>query len=345
MNIKKILTFVIISVLISAGMYYGIAGFVPEELKPVMENRFDMTMCVVFGVMVGVVYLVYAYKTKGITDADALAAKKNEYFYNSFTDEQKAEIEALSDEDKARFYVEYEKLMSDDKKTALSNYMFDIQTDKAPAAVKVLRKFAAVLLIAFVGYYGYGTYTEAKPALDAYTAKLNADYTNQVLNIDGLPSIEIVGTLKQRDVDAYIEKNIKTEPEFLLNNVNTIKLYDNEVAETDGLLISNGAYAVPENMSIHIDFYKAGDKETISHEASHVFDYKYGYHSVSNSQEFQQLYNTYKGTFEFPGVDQDYCNNKSEEFFAESSRLFVDEPEYLKKNCEPLYNYFANLYA
>ena len=109
MNTKKIVTFVIISVLISAGLYYGMT-LLPDEFKEVMEARFDIKTCVLFGIGFGIVYLLGAYKTKGISDGAELASRKNEYFYSSFSDEQKAEIDALSDEDKARFYVEYEKL-------------------------------------------------------------------------------------------------------------------------------------------------------------------------------------------------------------------------------------------
>jgi len=219
--------------------------------------------------------------------------------------------------------------------------MFDIQTEKAPAAIKVLRKFAAVLLIAFVGYYGYGTYTEAKPAMDGYMAKANAVYSNQTLNIEGLPAIEIVGTLKQRDVDNFIEKNIKTQPEFLLNlgNLNSIKIYDaknyiSKFGEDGGLANFNG------DLNLQI----VNEKSTVSHELSHTFDdsgefSNQEYSNYSFTEEFLKLYNAK------PNSITDYGSTNSPEFFAEAGEMYINNPERLKSKNVEVYNYFDNLYG
>lgn len=338
MNTKKIVTFVIISVLISAGLYYGMT-LLPDEFKEVMEVRFDIKTCVLFGIGFGIVYLLGAYKTKGISDEAELVSRKNEYFYNSFSNEQKAEIDALSSEDKARFYVEYEKLLSNEKKTALSNHMFDLQKEKSPVAVRALHTLALVGLIAFIGYYGYGTYKEAKPAMDSYMKNANAVYSNETLNIEGLPTIEIVGTLKQRDVDASIEENIKTQPEFLLRNVNSFKLADNKnYDKEENFEKFTLGYASMGDMSIYLNFYSSS-KNTVSHELSHIFDYINGRHWASGSNEFKKLYNAK------PNSITKYGSTNAQEFFAEAGAMYINNPKQLKSRNADVYNYFDNLYG
>ena len=353
MNMKKIVTSIVISVLISAGLYYGIAAVAPTEaIRAILTNKFDLTMCVMMGVGFGVVYLLSSYRKAATPEAD-IPMKKYEYLYNQCD----AELDKLSDEDKLRYVESTEALLDNNKKTALNNYVFKLRTPQKSPTMKMLGNIAFVAMLAFVGYTGYETYSEVKPALDEHRAAMNATYDDQVLYIDGLPPIQLIsgGTFNQLEINEYIEENIKTQPAFLLKNAKMIVISDiknheiqwknhhgeNSTGDEWGGI---RAFASSENMSIYIN--SMDSKETVTHELSHIYDFLNEIYWISNSAEFQSLYNQYKGTFTFLNTgSQDYMNTQSEEFFAESSNLYINKPEYLKENCEPLYNYFNNLFG
>ena len=190
MNMKKIVTSIVISVLISAGLYYGIAAVAPTEaIRAILTNKFDLTMCVMMGVGFGVVYLLSSYRKAATPETD-IPMKKYEYLYNQCDAELKAELDKLSDEDKLRYVESTEALLDNNKKNELNNYVFKLRTPQKSGTMKMLGNVAFVAMLAFVGYTGYETYSEVNPALDEHRAAMNATYDDQVLYIDGLPPIQ-----------------------------------------------------------------------------------------------------------------------------------------------------------
>lgn len=179
---------------------------------------------------------------------------------------------------------------------------------------------------------------------------------DQILNLNDLPTIEIKSddTFTEKHVDHYIEAFIKTQPKYLLKNVNKIVICNNKQFKKYAKGKSSIAFSNPNNMNIYSKskIYK----EALTHELIHILDYTKGYHCYSNDVSFQTLYETYKGTFhliedkeneygENKLKDYDnYFNSMQEEFFAETAQLYVNNPNYLKSVCEPIYDYLDNLF-
>ena len=343
MNVKKIVTSIVISVLISAGLYYGIAAVAPTEaIRAILTNKFDLTMCVMMGVGFGVVYLLSSYRKAATPEAD-IPMKKYEYLYNQCDAELKAELDKLSDEDKLRYVESTEALLDNNKKNELNNYVFKLRTPQKSASIKIMSRIALIVLVAFASYTGYETFSEVKPALDEQKAAMNATYDDQVLYIDGLPPIQLIsgGTFNQLEINEYIEENIKTQPAFLLKNAKMIVIcrseeYEKlEIVEVD----TSTGYSDPNNMTIYIRQENINSKGTISHELSHLFDYVTSYHTYSNSPEFQALYNA------APNSITEYGATNVHEFFAEAGMMYVNSPSSLKSKNIDVYNYFNNLFG
>ena len=340
MNMKKIVTSIVISVLISAGLYYGIAAVAPTEaIRAILTNKFDLTMCVMMGVGFGVVYLLSSYRKAATPEAD-IPMKKYEYLYNQCDAELKAELDKLSDEDKLRYVESTEALLDNNKKTALNNYVFKLRTPQKSPTMKMLGNIAFVAMLAFVGYTGYETFSEVKPALDEHRAAMNATYDDQVLYIDGLPPIQLIsgGTFNQLEINEYIEENIKTQPAFLLKNAKMINICSpEEYAKLEIVKVDNSnGYSDPNNMTIYIRQDNINSKGTVSHELSHLFDV---YETYATSHEFQALYNA------APNSITEYGATNVHEFFAEAGEMFVNSPSLLKSKNIDVYNYFNNLFG
>ena len=342
MNMKKIVTGIVISVLISAGLYYGIAAVAPTEaIRAILTNKFDLTMCVMMGVGFGVVYLLSSYRKAATPEAD-IPMKKYEYLYNQCDAELKAELDKLSDEDKLRYVESTEALLDNNKKNELNNYVFKLRTPQKSPTMKMLGNVAFVAMLAFVGYTGYETFSEVKPALDEQKAAMNATYDDQVLYIDGLPPIQLIsgGTFNQLEINEYIEENIKTQPAFLLKNAKMINICSLEEYNKLGPPGSIG-YSDAMQMAIYVngDFLNS-KKETVSHELCHLFDFS-GTHDYvySIAQEFQSLYNA------APNSITEYGATNVHEFFAEAGEMYINNPGMLKSKNIDVYNYFNNLFG
>lgn len=346
MNMKKIITATVISVLISVCLYYMIPAVCPtEEIAAVLTTKFNLTTCITFGSLTGIVYLLFAYRCKSLME-DEILDKRNEFLLNKCTEDQKLELNKLSGEEKAKYFENIEASLSQSSKNELSNLMFELRTPKAPTALKALSKLALIGLVAYAGYYGYETYQEAKPVLDKYNECLNATYEDQTLYIDGLPPIVLHGDneFNQLSINKFIDEYIKTQPQFLLDNCKMIYIEKPEY-------IDNGKgddrdYATNRDMTIHLAYHGISETyklETVTHELSHIFDFQNNV--ISKQEKFMSIWKHNKGTFEFPEVDNDYCNNDVREFFAESAQLYINNNSYLKEKNQDVYNYFNELYG
>ena len=358
MNIKKLITAVVIAVLFSAGLFYAFPAIAPtEEIAGVFSNYFSLPSCSIIGVAFAAVYLLFASRKKAIADGD-IPMKEYDWLYQHAGDEAKAQMAALSDEDKLRYVATMKGILSQDKKNALSNYVHELKTPKRPAAMKAASWLALIAVTAYVGQQGYEAYTAVQPMMEAYLAQQNATYEDQILYIDGLPPIQLILTTedfvpKQNDVDYFIETKIKTQPQFLLDNCKLIKIYNgnfwNEVKKEHAVEDYAYAFASSSDMSISIQYnekayyYGTGiiakevfDSETITHELSHIFDYRY---SISRSPEFLNLYQA------APNSVTEYGATNEWEFFAEAGEMYIHAPEELQRKNIDVYNYFDALYG
>lgn len=346
MNMKKIVTAIIISVLISACLYYMIPAVCPtEEIAAVLTTKFNLTTCITFGSLTGIVYLLFAYRCKSLME-DEILDKRNEFLLNKCTEDQKLELNKLSGEEKVKYFENIEASLSQSSKNELSNLMFELRTPKAPTALKALSKLALIGLVVYAGYYGYETYQEAKPVIDDYKKYSNATYEDQTLYIDDLPPIVLHGDneFNQLSINKFIDENIKTQPQFLLDRCKMINIYSSKLWENVKVDDEAIGFSSLENMSINVyQSYDRNYKYTITHELSHIFDFSNAtsnsYYGCSDSNEFISLYK------KAPNSITEYGKTNSHEFFAEAGMLFVNEPETLKEQNKDVYNYFNELYG
>ena len=357
MNMKKIVTSIVISVLISAGLYYGIAAVAPTEaIRAILTNKFDLTMCVMFGAGFGVVYLLSSYRKAATPEAD-IPMKKYEYLYNQCDAELKAELDKLSDEDKLRYVESTEALLDNNKKNDLNNYVFKLRTPQKSGTMKMLGNVAFVAMLAFVGYTGYETFSEVKPALDEHRAAMNAidnksepneettieNETSdvQMLYIDGLPPIKLVGnnSLNKSDVDNLIENNIKTLPQKVLDAHSMICIYSpSEFTKVRteyevGIVLGFATWEKVAHYPIN------SEKSTIIHEAFHVLDFYNEDNDIGFSTSSQEFINMYNAS---PNSITRYGSTNIDEFFAEAGMMYVNSPSSLKSKNIDVYNYFNN---
>ena len=349
MNIKKLFTAVVIAVLFSAGLFYAFPAIAPtEEIAGVFSNYFSLPSCSIIGVAFAAVYLLFASRKKAIADGD-IPMKEYDWLYQHAGDEAKAQMAALSDEDKLRYVATMKGILSQDKKNALSNYVHELKTPKRPAAMKAASWLALIAVTAYVGQQGYEAYTAVQPMMEAYLAQQNATYEDQILYIDGLPPIQLILTTedfvpKQKDVDYFIESKIKSQPQFLLNNCKLIKIYHSNfwaaVLSEKRKPNSTYAFANDGDMSISIQYREENyNNESITHELSHLFDFKNGSYRMSNSQEFLNLYQA------APNSITEYGATHEIEFFAEAGEMYIHDPEELQRRNIDVYNYFDALYG
>lgn len=348
MNIKKIAVAIIITVLISAGLYYTMPMIsLNDEMALVLNDKFNLTMCLTFGALFGIVYLILAYRTKGL-NPEEIAVKRCEYFYNSFTAEQKGIVDGMTDVDKTRFYDEYEKVLSTEKVVDLRNYLHDLKVDKIPGVMKVIRKVAVVALVGYVGFYAYETAQAAQPAIDSYNAYMSATYDDQTLYIEGLPPIVLKsnGKFNQVETNKLIDEAIRTQPAWLLSKAQTIVLYSEELWTSTGIAgFAEFDYFNDVNTisnKVEINYHTKNPKEALTHELWHLVDYGVTINELykySNSPEFINLYNA------APSSIGEYAATNTKEFFADGGEMYISNPEQLQELNIDVYNFFNNNFS
>ena len=350
MNIKKITKGTLLSSFVYITISLVTNKVLPEDVAIVVSNTLNKANILVISIMSGITYLICSYRLPIISDND-IPMKKFEYFYNQSEKKLQEELDLLSYENKMKYVESTESILSQQKRNALNNYIFTLTTPQKSKFTKFLSRIISITFIFYISYVGYDIYVNMQPLIEKYNEEMNATYDDQTLYIDGLPLIQLLGDneFRQHTIDNFIADNIKPQATFLLNNCKVITISNHRNQELiwadsqnagDGL----GARAFSNLLEKHIYIESTDEFETITHELSHLYDFSNGY-LISDTDEFQNLYVSYKGTFRFPEVDNDYCNGSSIEFFAESSQLYVNNPDYLEKNCKPLYDYFSNLYS
>lgn len=353
---KYIIKRIIMVVILSACLYWLVGfmnGFIDEHanMQSVKEiiSQLSAPVLVFLSTAIVTVISFLNYKKPALT-ADEYETKEQEYIAKGFSTEQKAIVQAMSDEDKKRFFEEMKKLQSEEVKRDMDNTLSQYRFAYAPNTLIWPKRIVLMGCIALIAYLGYDIYQKVGPEYQAYLAaeeaKRNEVISDQTLSIEGLPPIELHSnnTFKKLQIERYIEENIKTQPAYLLANCKVIKLYG------DGLFkntFQHDAYGIsfyPE-MSVALNCEIGADEVTLAHELSHVYDFINGNGWASNSPEFQNLWMEFKNNFHFPNEEIKFQDEDSAEFFAIASSAYLKYSDYLKQDFEPLYNYFANLYA
>lgn len=298
-------------------------------------TNFDLTKCIIVAIIIDAIIFFYSYRKPALNEVE-YKKKILEYVYASFAPEEKKIIDEMSEEDKARFTEEYLKVQKPENKTAMNNALSKYQFPQIPDAFKPIRKILGVVIIVgiiFGGYTGWQTFSpEIKAVEAAKEAARNEIIEDQVLYIEGLPPIQLLGDneFKKMQIEEYIEKNIKSQPIYLLRNVEKINICNkknlNYAGDTEGLPFARDRQIYITNE----DGQYAAD--IISHEMSHVYGNVYSYDS--------SYYINYANRIDL----EDYFKQNADEFMAETSAMFIHESDVLKSQCPELYDYFASIY-
>ena len=343
MNMKKFIKALAVSVLIFAGLYYGLPAILPAgEIADILKTKFDMNLCAIIGIGIGIIYLVSSYRSPSIPEEE-IPMKKFDFMYGRCDASLKEELDKLSDEDKLRYVECTEKVLGRENKNALDNYLHELKNPKKPVGMRVLSKVLIIAFVGFIGFQSYDIYGYVNPIIEEHNEIIkkqkeesNRLLDDQVLYIDGLPPIELRsgGTFKKGFIEDIINNNIKSQPDFLLNNCNLIILADDSHFEKSEDI---AGFALSYNMSIQIRVSTYGLQNTISHELSHIFDY--ANNSISESNQFVELYNAKPISVSIYGA------TNQTEFFAEAGSMYINEPDTLKTNNIDVFNYFNQLYG
>lgn len=336
---NKIIKNTVIVIIISTCLYMLRNLILTDCPYPTLNEsltNFDLTKCIIVAIIIDAIIFFYSYRKPALNEVE-YKKKILEYVYASFTPEEKKIIDEMSEEDKARFTEEYLKVQKTENKTAMNNDLSKYQFPQIPDGFKPIRKILGVVIIVgiiFGGYTGWQTFSpEIKAVEAAKEVARNEIIEDQVLYIEGLPPIQLRGDneFKKMQIEEYIDKYIKTQPQYLLQNASMINICNQR--NLDILNGENGGIPFAQGTQIYVRSEEAIDSiNTITHELSHVYDMTYQY----DTSYFYNYVNS---------IDLiEYYKQNSMEFMAETSSMYVNTPEDLKAQCPELYDYFASIY-
>lgn len=336
---KNVMKNIIIVIIISTCLYMLRNLILTDCPYPTLNEsltNFDLTKCIIVAIIIDAIIFFYSYRKPALTDAE-YKKKILEYVYASFTPEEKKIIDEMSEEDKARFTEEYLKVQKTENKTAMNNDLSKYQFPQIPDGFKPIRKILGVVIIVgiiFGGYTGWQTFSpEIKAVEAAKEAARNEIIEDQVLYIEGLPPIQLLGDnqFKKMEIEEYIEKYIKTQPQYLLQNASMINICNERNLEFYSTLTPVRPFARGTKIFVRAK-EEVDSMDTITHELSHVYDNVIPY-------DDSYFYN-YVDNLDFI----DYFKQNADEFMAEASSMYVNDSEDLKVQCPELYDYFASIY-
>lgn len=341
---KNVMKNIIIVIIISTCLYILRNLILTDCPYPTLNEsltNFDLTKCIIVAIIIDAIIFFYSYRKPALNEVE-YKKKILEYVYASFAPEEKKIIDEMSEEDKARFTEEYLKVQKPENKTAMNNDLSKYQFPQIPDGFKPIRKILGVVIIVgiiFGGYTGWQTFSpEIKAVEAAKEAARNEIIEDQVLYIEGLPPIQLLGDneFKKMQIEEYIEKYIKTQPKQLLQYVTMINIC-NERNLTNFYTDSHNEVVAIRPFAYGGQIYIRGEeevdsKDTITHELSHVYDNVIPYDD--------SYYYNYVDNLDFI----DYFKQNADEFMAETSSMYVNDSDDLKAQCPALYDYFASIY-
>lgn len=326
----------------------------PSVMDQVLINAFSFELCFTVAILIALFVCVLLYRKE-----DDLDSYRFEYIRNQLSDEEASRIDGLSEEERR---VAYEIHFNDFTYQQLLEYRNYVNQKKVK--INKFAKFgflsAIVLALTIVLNPTYSDYVLAKEQYNEILRQQEEAYNQIVeeeyLYYEGLPTIHIIpgNSLKVGDVQKYVDQYIRTQPQFLLNNCQIIHICD--PANFESIVTSNGmtysdelgtvyAYAsyCDDSITLQVDpnIYK-DQKSAVTHELTHLFDYASGngyvVHGISDSSEWQYLYQNYASCL------GEYGASGSDEFFAEAGAMYVNNPKELMWINMDIYNFMNRIY-
>lgn len=326
----------------------------PSVLDQVLINAFSFELCFTVAILIALFVYVLLYRKE-----DDLDSYRFEFIRNQLSDEEAARIDGLSEEERRVAYEIHFNDFTYQQLLECRNYV-NQKKAKTNKFAKLGFLSAIVLALTIVLNPTYSDYVLAKEQYNEVLRQQEEAYNQIVeeeyLYYEGLPTIHIISgnSLKVGDVQKYVDQYIRTQPQFLLNNCQIIHICD--PTNFESVVTSNGmtyldelgtvyAYAsyYDDSITLQVDpnIYK-DQKSAVTHELTHLFDYASGngyvVHGISDSSEWQYLYQNYASCL------GEYGASGSDEFFAEAGAMYVNNPKELMWINMDIYNFMNRIY-
>lgn len=224
-------------------------------------------------------------------------------------------------------------------------------------STKAQRYISRLILIAFlitsVVYGGY-TYSRTKSAiayknLDEVVKQEDIVDNMELIRMEGIPPIHIIGNVSAVNQKYIIEKCIVNQPAVLLATTELINICSHHEFEKlkASLDIEEAvAFATSYDNYIYIDCTAYEMKRVITHELSHNYDFQQGY--LSQQKQFTKFYNETKDSEQFASLyvilNVEYAKSSASEYFAELSDAYFNEGKALNVLYPEAYTYMQTVY-
>ena len=269
-----------------------------------------------------------------------LRRAKRKYINSKLYENDLKKIRKLTKEQKKRIYDECELWMDMDEKREMNEYIEKYTHSKYVFSIPFIQTVLKMVLIVSIVIgppIGWGYYIFQK--------NYRKPIDDQQIQIMDHLVVKLIGddSLKSGEVQDYIKKMIQQQPEYLLNNCQTIYVCSKEkfkeFKEAENL---ENAYAFStySDRAVYVQLStKDYDTKSLTHELWHIYDFTHGDPTTdsSNLEDFQKLYK------ENPNSITEYGSTSSREFFAEAGVMYIYEPEQLLKQNVDVYYYFDAL--
>lgn len=320
MKISKIITAVVLFLIISFGLLYGVPKIIPMELSIAYSQAASSTLIYGLAITVSISYVVLSYR-KSYAKTE-IPEKKYEFYYETFNEEQRQILDEMPEEDKYRFVSEYEKVISDEKKRVLQDKVFDWEHGFVPKSLKPLRVMAMLLLVGSIAYTSLGVWKVMEEPVMAYM--IDTPVADQTYYNEGLPPIVVNGNgeIKQRDVQS-LQSLTQRLPTVIKNNIssiifcsvtnykNTVLSYFND-NNPNYTVFWDGNSVIVNNMYDVEDFYSA---------VIHIFMTN---NDIVNNSTYQNLFQKYHNSQKLNVLDKyNYKWAKAQRQSPESFLKFV----------------------
>lgn len=161
--------------------------------------------------------------------------------------------------------------------------------------------------------------------------------------------IKVIGAVSDTSVSYFMYEGLGNQPGILLEGIEEIVLCEHnefqEIRRKMGLDEAL-AFSTSYNNMIHLDASLSSFHRVLTHELAHIFDFKHG--MISRSESFDALYQSLKNDEEVYRLSAimnvEYALSSSSEMFAELSDAYFNDPIQLEHLSTSVYDYFNQVY-
>ena len=326
MKISKIITAIVLFCAIYFGIEYAMPKVLPPMLLPSFMEALPVTKLHQLAIFVTGCYLLLSYR-KCFSPAE-VKHKKLEHYYETFNEEQRNTLDAMSEEDKNRFIEEYEKVISDEKKNSIRSKVFDWEHGYVPKALKPLRMVVMLLLVGSITYTSFGLWKVMEEPIMAYMD--DTPVADQTYYNEGLPPVVVNGggEVKQRDVWG-VTQTLERLPQPVRNCISSVIVLSNDNfnafvgSATPGYTV--GITGNADSIYINRLYYYNQFLKT----AIRIYVYKTG---IANSQTYLDIYNKY--------YKYNNQNLNSEDLLLDAIRLYIVKgPDFFRHKNKDLHDF------